>query len=237
MSVSNTIDLKDIKDKLYERLKPSGWADKLKTFLLSEDFDKILTTLYSEAKSGHRFTPPLKKVFRAFEECPYNDLKVIVIGQDPYPKLDAADGIAFSCSEGRIQSSLKYIFKEIEDTVYKEGYQWDPDLARWSKQGVLMLNTALTTRVNEVGSHYSIWQPFIAFLLDILTFQNPGLVYIFMGRKAEAWAESVPDNNFKLFTTHPASAVHTKNERWDSKDVFNKVSEILWKQYKQRILW
>jgi uracil-DNA glycosylase len=82
MTVLNTIDLDEIKLKLYEKLKPSGWGDKLKTFIMSEDFDKILKQLLKEAKANNRFTPPLKQVFRAFEECPYKDLKVIMLGQD-----------------------------------------------------------------------------------------------------------------------------------------------------------
>lgn len=82
MSIPNTVDLNDIKFKLYEKLKASGWADKLKTFILSDDFDKILNYLLKEARAGQRFTPPIKQIFRAFEECPYDKLKVVVIGQD-----------------------------------------------------------------------------------------------------------------------------------------------------------
>mgnify|MGYP003648314847 CR=1 FL=1 len=78
----NTINLEDIKIKLYEKLKPSGWGDKLKTFILSEDFDKILMALLKDAQEGKRFTPQIKQLFRAFEECPYNELKVVMIGQD-----------------------------------------------------------------------------------------------------------------------------------------------------------
>lgn len=80
--IVNTVNLDEIKAKLYEKLKPSGWGDKLKTFIMSDDFDKILRKLLAEVKDGQRFTPVLKQVFRAFEECPYKDLKVVMIGQD-----------------------------------------------------------------------------------------------------------------------------------------------------------
>lgn len=234
----HTVDLEEIKQKLYEKLKPSGWADKLKTFILSSDFDKILKALLKDAQEGRRFTPQIKQVFRAFEECPYNELKVIIMGQDPYPQLGVADGIAFSCSNTKIiEASLRYMFKEIEDTVYTDGYSWDPDLRRWSKQGVLMLNSALTTRVGKVGQHYNIWQPFIAFVMDQLMCYNPGLIYAFMGKKAQEWSESVSDNNYKLFCSHPASAAHNALERWDSGDIFNKISDISYKQFKQKIIW
>ena len=162
--IVNTVNLEEIKGKLYEKLKPSGWGDKLKTFIMSDDFDKILRKLLAEVKDGQRFTPVLKQVFRAFEECPYKDLKVVMIGQDPYPYQGVADGIAFSCANtGKPEASLRYILKEVADTVYLEGgSNWDPDLKRWSNQGILMLNIAFTTTIGKVGQHYALWQPFLA---------------------------------------------------------------------------
>jgi len=237
--MSETINLKDIQSKLYEKLKPSGWADKLKGFLLSEDFYKILEDLLKEAQDNKRFTPPLKQVFRAFEECPYNELMVVIIGQDPYPYPGVADGLAFSCSnDKKIQASLRYIFKDIETNIYPEqGYTWDPDLARWSKQGVLMLNSAFTTTVNKVGQHYQLWQPFMAYLLDTLAFSNPGLIYAFMGKKAQDWMKSIPSNNFKLTCTHPAFAAHMNLETWDSENIFGRINHLTKKHYGKDIKW
>lgn len=238
MNKLNTVDLDDIKLKLYDKLKPSGWGDKLKTFIMSEDFDNILRQLLKEAQQGSRFTPIVKQLFRAFEECPYNDLKVVMMGQDPYPHMNVADGIAFSCSNtGRIEASLKFMYKELEDTVYKDGFTWDPDLKRWSNQGILMLNCALTTTIGKVGSHYKLWQPFLAFVFDVLMYNNPGLVYVFLGKKAQEWADSVPDNNIKIFASHPASAAHGNLERWDSGDMYNKISETVKKQFDYKIVW
>lgn len=76
------MDLEKIKLKLFEKLKPSGWDRVFKSFIFSSDFDKILTDLWELTKIDKRFTPPLKQVFRAFEECPYEDLKVVMLGQD-----------------------------------------------------------------------------------------------------------------------------------------------------------
>jgi uracil-DNA glycosylase len=238
MSVLENVDLRDTQIKLYERLKPSGWGDVLKTFLLSTDFESILETLLKQAKEGKRFTPQLKLVFKAFEECPLKDLKVVVIGQDPYPQPYTASGIAFSCDvTGKPEKSLKYIFKAIEDTVYKDGYLWDPDLTRWSNQGILLINTALTTEMNKTGTHYELWKPFLTFLLDYLTIQNPGLVYAFLGKKAQDWAESIPDNNYKLMASHPASAAYKELAVWDCDDIFNKISTLVHKQFNEKIVW
>jgi len=234
-----TVDIEATKLKLYEKLKPSGWGDKLRTFIMSEDFTKILMHLLKEAREGKRFTPQLKQVFRAFEECPYSELKAVILGQDPYPQIGAADGIAFSCGNtGNPEATLRYMLKEVEDTVYPvKGYKWDPDLKCWSNQGVLMINIAFTTTINKVGQHYSIWQPFLAFLFDILNFQNPGLIYAFLGKKAQEWSESVSENNFKLIASHPASAAYEDAERWDSDDLFNKMSNLMHKHYKYKMIW
>ena len=109
----STIDLKDIQQKLYERLESSGWADKLKGFILGSDFYNILEQLSKQSTAGDRFTPALKQIFRVFEECPYNELKVIIFNQDPYPLVSVADGLAFSCSNtGDVEPPLRYIFQE-----------------------------------------------------------------------------------------------------------------------------
>ena len=88
--MNQTIDIEEIKKKLYENLKPSGWHRVLRMFIFSSDFDNILLQLIKQTRDGKRFTPKVKQLFRAFEECPYTDLKVIIIGQDPYPQLGVA---------------------------------------------------------------------------------------------------------------------------------------------------
>jgi len=234
-----TIDLEDVKIKLYEKLKPSGWGNILKTFILSSEFDRILEELLRQARDGKRFTPVIKYLFRAFEECPYDTTKVIVFGQDPYPYPNVADGIAFSCSvDGKIQPSLRYIYKEIKETIYKDKpFHNNPDLKYLSNQGVLLLNTALTTTTNKIGSHYKLWQPFIAFLLDNLAFSREDITYVFLGKKAAEWGESIPNNFCKIFETHPASAAHNKDERWVTKDLFNNINECCIKNGHSIINW
>lgn len=234
-----TIDLEDVKIKLYEKLKPSGWADVLKTFILSSDFDHILEELLRQSKDSKRFTPQIKYLFRAFEECPYDTLKVIILGQDPYPYLNVADGIAFSCSiDNRPQPSLRYIVQEIKRTVYPE-QEWEAptDLKCWSNQGVLMLNSALTTTVNKIGVHYKLWQPFLTFLFDHFTFNGKDYVYAFLGRKAEDWSLSIPSSCHKFLVVHPAAAAHNKSETWDSNDLFNQINNALLGQNQKPIIW
>jgi uracil-DNA glycosylase len=226
--VIEQINLEEIKLKLIERLKQSGWANKLKGFVQSSDFDKILEKLYKLRENGKRFTPPLKQVFRAFEECPIDKLKVIMIGQDPYPHLGIADGIAFSCSNTmKPQPSLKNIFEAVDATVYdNDRREYDPDLTRWANQGVLLLNSALTCQVDKVGSHYAIWQEFIAYTMDILNFTNTGLIFVLMGKQAQELENMIGDHHHIIKVSHPASAAYTKTV-WDCGDMFNTCNTII----------
>ena len=236
MKTESEID--EIKQKLFDKLEPNGWGRVFKSFIFSSEFTEILSKLYQLSIADKRFTPTLKQLFRAFEECPYDDLKVVFIGQDPYPQLGVADGISFSCGNtNKAQPSLRYIFEEIERTVYQEfpSYQ-DPDLTRWSKQGILMLNTALTVEVGKIGSHYDIWKPFTAYLLDSLNNYNPGLIYVYMGKKAEEWSELTNDNNYKFTVKHPASAAYN-GSKWDSNDIFTKIQHIVKESSGNTIHW
>jgi uracil-DNA glycosylase len=224
--MTQIVDLEEIKQKLIDKLKPSGWATKLKGFVQSSDMDKILKTLYDAREDGKRFTPPLKHVFKAFEECPINDLKIIIIGQDPYPQLGVADGIAFSCGiTQKPQPSLKNVFEALEKTVPNADIQ-NPDLTRWSNQGVLLLNRALTCEVDKVGSHYPIWHDFIMYTIDMLSLTNSGLIFILLGAKAQELESVIGSNHYILKASHPASAAYTKTV-WECNDVFNEANRIL----------
>lgn len=233
------LELDKIVDKLYEDLVPSGWARVLRTFIYSSDFKNIIQSLANESLLDRRFTPPLRDIFRAFKECPYDDLKVVIVGQDPYPTINVADGIAFSCSKTmRLQPSLKFMLDEVNRTVYNgDSVSNNPDLTRWSRQGILMLNTALTTEIGKIGKHYDIWKPMLNYLFDYLSNYNNGLVYIYMGKEARTWADNVNDNCFKLFCSHPASAVYNKFRKWDSQNVFPIAQKIVDENYKHLILW
>ncbi len=227
--MTEQINLEEIKLKLVERLKPSGWAHKLKGFIQSSDFDKILETLYKLREDGKRFTPPLKQVFRSFEECPLNNLKVVIIGQDPYPHFGVADGLAFSCSNtGKPQPSLQKIFESINNTMYygETSPEHNPDLTRWANQGVLLLNSALTCEIDKVGSHYNVWKEFIAYVMDILNFTNAGLIFVLMGKQAQELEGLIGEHHYIIKTTHPAYASYTK-QLWDCNDMFNEINRII----------
>jgi uracil-DNA glycosylase len=242
------LSVQEVSQKMYKLLKQSdsGWDNLLKGFLLSTDFDNAIETLYKLVEEGERFTPPLKTIFRAFETCPLLKLKVIVVGQDPYPQLGVADGISFSCGNTmKKEASLRYIHDAIARTVYdnKElSKDMSPDLIHWSNQGVLMLNTSLTTEVGKIGKHFHIWKPFTNYLIDMLNHvsvyeHKSPFIWVFLGKKAQEFKELLHPSQIIIEASHPASAAYAKQKEWDCNNLFNRVNEELSKLHKSKILW
>jgi len=230
------VNLQEVKEKLYVKLKDAGWSEYLKTFVLSSEMDKILETLLAEAMDNKRFTPKIKYLFRAFEVCSFDNVNVVMIGQDPYPQEGVADGVAFSCSiTGKPEASLRYIQESIRKTTGI--VSTDPDLTRWSNQGVLLLNSAFTTTIGKPGSHQLLWSPFVIALLDALVWNRQNIIYVFMGKQAAKLADFVPDSNYKFIVSHPASAAYMKQSEWSCDDVWNKINSTLEKQNKPKIIW
>jgi uracil DNA glycosylase len=123
----------------------------------------------------------------------------------------------------------------------KDTKTFDPDLRRWSNQGVLLLNTALTTEINKIGKHLDIWQPFIAYLVDMLNTSDNDYVWVFMGKKAQQYedlVDNILNNTLLLQCSHPASAAYAKSASWDCNNIFNTVNQHLKEQKKlPEIIW
>lgn len=232
------LNIEDIKQKLFDKLTPSGWSHKLKPFLFSGDFDNILIELIKLSEEGKNFTPTLKDIFKAFEECPYNELKVIIIGQEPYINIGSADGIAFSCSNNpRIETSLRFMLDEVNKTIYGgNNLSIDPDLKRWSNQGMLLLNSTLTSEIGKSGQHYELWKPFIAYLFDLLNHNKNKLIYLYIGKKAQEWTDSI-DGNYKFLVTHPINPDSLNNKEWNTDNVFLKIQYLVTENYGYIINW
>jgi len=234
----DNINIKEKKDYFIPLLEESGW-DSVKKLVENSMFDDIIIKLINEVNQGRRFTPVYKDIFNAFLECPYKDVKVVIIGQDPYPQLGVADGLAFSCSKkGKAEKSLQYILKQTIGGFEETGkVMYTPeqcDLKRWANQGVLLLNTALTVQIGKIGSHYTIWSGFINALLQELN-KRDDLVIALLGKKAEEY-EMILSNNTIFKVTHPASAAYRGGE-WNSNDLFNKINDQLKLKGKSSINW
>ena len=181
-----------------------GWYDLLEDILVSNYFKEIGRTLISSKK---KYYPDKKDIFRAFELCPLEKLKVVILGQDPYHD-GSATGLAFSnrSDSKSISPSLRNILKEVEDNAY-DGFKLEQDLnlERWAKQGVLLLNTALTVEKSNPGSHAKLWDEFTKNVIKRISDEIPAIVYMLWGKHAKGYLEYISrETNFILASPHPS---------------------------------
>ena len=154
--------------------------------------------------------PTQPDVFRAFELCSLKDLKVVMLGQDPYPQKGVATGILFGnrkeVDEDNLSPSLN-IVKEAAINFEVPHYciTFDQTLESWAKQGILMINSALTVEMNSVGSHVMLWRPFIAKLLKNLSEYDTAIIYVLFGRQAQTFKPYINSkSNHIIEIEHPA---------------------------------
>lgn len=178
--------------------------------------------------------PAQSDVFRVFELCPLKDLKVVMLGQDPYPQKGVATGILFGnrkeVDEDNLSPSLNVV-KEAAINFEVPHYciTFDQTLESWAKQGILMINSALTVKMNRIGSHVMIWRPFIAKLLKNLSEYDTAIVYVLFGRQAQTFKPYINDRfNHIIEIEHPAYFARsgTKMPHQLFVDISNKVKEI-----------
>jgi uracil-DNA glycosylase len=231
----NKPNFKKIINNFIPKIKEKGWYPYIGEYL-EEKGNTLLEKLY-EKKQKEGITPEFKQLFRAFTTCNFKDLKVIIINDAPYIKKGVADGLAFSSSNTKeIPKELKIIFNEISKSIYNEDYKENPDLLRWSEQGVLLLNISLTRTPDNNNKHFDLWEDFTKNLLINLQ-TKVKIIYILIGKKAKEAKEHIfEDFNFVLECEHPYVAIKT-NEKWKSNDVFYKTNLILKNNYKEPIIW
>ena len=211
-------------------------------FALSEEFKKDyflkIQDFIDEEYSSKTIYPPYDEIFNAFKLTPLSNVKVVILGQDPYHEAGQAHGLAFSTPEGRpIPRSLKNIFKEI-NAEYDYPMPTSGCLEKWAEQGVFLLNTVLTVEDGNANSHSKCgWQTFTDNVIGILNRQDQPIVFLLWGKQAEKKKELITnENHLVLITSHPSpfsarrgflGCNHFKLANGYLKD--NKIKEIDWK--------
>ena len=182
-----------------------SWKERLQG-----EFDKpYFKTLTDFVRNEYRTNvvyPPGKLIFNAFNLCPFDDVKVVIIGQDPYHGPGQAHGLCFSVRDGvDYPPSLRNIFKEIQSDIGTP-VPTSGDLTRWAKQGVLLLNATLTVRANMAGSHQKHgWETFTDAVISAVAQERKNIVYILWGSYAQQKAAMVDrSNNLVLESVHPS---------------------------------
>lgn len=211
---------------------PKGW--KLCFYESDAELKHISRVIETKYKKKGLIRPAMKDVFKAFWYTDLNKVKVVIIGQDPYPNNNAV-GLSFSGLPGsKIPVSLENVFKEVQNTI--EGFVMpnDGDLRGWALQGVLLLNMSLTIFDDVPGSHDEIWDGFILNVVKSINAANPNTVYIIWGSKAERIKTFIEKNPF-IQGGHPSS--NNINGGFFGLDYFNKANQILAKNGIKGIDW
>lgn len=199
---------------------------------------KIMSWLRSI--NQHTLCPSIRNVFRAFELCPYNECKAVFIFQDPYPQKDVATGIAIGNSSNTPEDKLSPSLQIIKESVINfeiphNLITFDPTLESWAKQGILMLNSSLTTEVNKIGVHIMKWRLFMINFLKQMSLINPGIIYVLFGSQAQVLRPYIGSNNYVFKIEHPA--YYARNKKKMPYYIWNEVNSILYKLYSKRIEW
>jgi uracil-DNA glycosylase len=186
------------------KISPS-WLEKL-NHEFEQPYFQALTNFVKQEYQQHTIYPPGRFIFHAFDQCPFDQVKVVILGQDPYHNPGQANGLSFSVNDGvKMPPSLVNIFKEISDDLGKP-MPGNGNLERWAKQGVLMLNSILTVRANSPGSHQKKgWETFTNAVIRILAEQKTHLVFMLWGAYAQKKGAFInPTRHLVLSSAHPS---------------------------------
>jgi uracil-DNA glycosylase len=182
-----------------------SWKEKLSDEFEKPYFQQLIEFVKQEYKT-HTVYPPGKEIFNAFDYCDFDDVKVVIIGQDPYHGPGQANGLCFSVRDGvKMPPSLVNIFKEIHKEL---GYSMPQsgNLERWAKQGVLLLNATLTVRASTAGSHQNKgWETFTDAVIKCISDEKKNLVFLLWGSYAQKKGEIIDRSKHEvLMSAHPS---------------------------------
>ena len=182
-----------------------SWKSKLaKEF--EQDYFAGLTDFVREEYRQYTIYPPGRLIFNAFDLCPFEQVRVVILGQDPYHEPGQAHGLCFSVQEGvPLPPSLENIFREIRQDLGEEPLP-SGNLERWARQGVLLLNATLTVRAHRAGSHQNKgWERFTDAVVHRLAEEKQGLVFLLWGAYAQRKGEFIDSNrHLVLKSVHPS---------------------------------
>lgn len=218
------------------RISPSWNA------LLSSEFEKpyfqALTAFVKKEYSEHACYPKGKEIFAAFDKCPVEDLKVVLLGQDPYHGEGQANGLSFSVRDGIAHPpSLVNIFREIEEDL-KLPYPESGNLSRWAEQGVLLLNATLTVRANTAGSHQGQgWETFTDAVIKSISDNCQHIVFLLWGSFAKKKIALIDTQKHCVLSSGHPSPLSANRGYWFGNKHFSKTNAYLSSVGKQAIDW
>jgi uracil-DNA glycosylase len=217
-------------------LLQNDWKSVLKSTLESEKFI-VLSEKVLQAYRDEVVFPPLNQLFEAFNQCSFENTRVILLGQDPYHGEGQAHGLSFSVPNSiPLPPSLKNIYKELFNDLGL--MRASGDLSDWANQGVLLLNTSLTVRAGEAGSHASFpWPVFTKAVLNVLHAQDKPLVFLLWGNHAQQFASMIDDTKHAVIKSAHPSPLAANRGGWFGTKPFSKTNDFLISQGMLPIRW
>ena len=216
-------------------------ADSWKTILKGEfekPYFKNLTDFVNKEYQHGACYPNVNQIFSAFDHCSFDNLKVVIIGQDPYHGKGQANGLCFSVNDGISHPpSLTNIFKELETD---EGLPIPSsgNLERWADQGVLLLNATLTVRAHEAGSHQNKgWEKFTDAVIDIISVEKKDVVFLLWGGFAKKKGSKIDKKKHCVLTSGHPSPLSANRGYWFGNKHFSKTNAFLESKKNQKINW
>jgi len=217
-------------------IEPS-WQQKLEGEFDKEYF-RTLVAFVKEEYKNHDCYPPGKLIFNAFQHTPFDNVKVVILGQDPYHGQGQAHGLCFSVPKGIPQPpSLVNIFKEISNDVNGKIPQ-SGNLEHWADQGVLLLNATLTVRAHEAGSHQNKgWETFTDAVIHHISQEREGVVFLLWGGYAKKKGAKIDSNKHLILTSGHPSPLSANRGMWFGNKHFSKTNEYLKERGEREIQW
>ena len=215
----------------------SSWKTQLEEEF-NKPYFKDLTSFVKDEYSKHQCFPPGKQIFAAFDWCPFDNLKVVIIGQDPYHGVGQANGLCFSVNNGIAHPpSLINIFKEIESDLGTP-YPTSGNLERWAKQGVLLLNATLTVRAHNAGSHQKRgWETFTDAVIQSISDKKENVVFLLWGGFAKQKTKLIDTSKHHVLTTGHPSPLSANRGYWFGNKSFSKTNSQLEQVGLEPIVW
>jgi len=214
----------------------NSWHNLFKNEFEKEYFSNLVNFVINEYKTQTIY-PPGNLIFNAFNKCSFNDVKVVIIGQDPYHGDNQAHGLSFSVPENiKIPPSLKNIFKELHSDLSLK-IPTSGNLIKWTKQGVLLLNSILTVRRGVPGSHkMKGWELFTDLVIDLISKNKKNIVFILWGAYAYKKGAHIDRNKHLVIeSAHPSP--FSANKGFFGSKPFSKTNEYLRFHKKKEINW
>lgn len=218
------------------RIHPS-WKPHLAGEFDKDYFKKLVDFVKREYSAGVCY-PKGSQIFSAFDYCPFDKVKVVIIGQDPYHGVNQANGLCFSVQDGIAHPpSLVNIFREIEQDL-GIAYPTSGNLERWAEQGVLLLNATLTVRANQAGSHQNQgWETFTDAVINKISTQNKEVVFMLWGGYAKKKNALIDSSKHHILTAGHPSPLSANRGYWFGNKHFSKANEYLKSVGKEEIKW